>query len=107
MGHHSLSLSWLLQRWIVRLRPLDVATQQQVVASRLLVAQRPSSAAQAKFAAQRRWITSVREEETAAARQTAASNKNVMVAPAAAKRWRAVNKSIDCDLFLLLVSFQV
>merc|ERR1712037_131525 len=98
MGHHSLSLSSLLQRWKVILPPLAVATQAQIVVPRVLVAhQRPISAAQVKPAAQRRWNTSARGEPSAAARQTAASNANVMVAPAAAKGRRAVKKSVDCD----------
>merc|ERR1712192_1798 len=87
---HSLSLSSLIQRWKVRLCRLAVATQAQIVVLRVLVAQRPISAAQVKFAARRRWISSVREEQSAVARQTAASNKNVMDAPAAARGRRAV-----------------
>merc|ERR1712210_438448 len=101
--HHSLSLSSLLQRWKLILRPLQaVATQAQIVVPRALVAQKLSSAAQVKFAAQQRRITCVRGERSAAARQTAASNKNVRIAPAVGKEWLAVNKSIDCDIFLLL-----
>merc|ERR1711971_1480077 len=77
-----------------------VVIQALIAAVRRPAAQRKRNAAQAVIAAQLRWSTTAREGRTAVARQTAASRQNVLAAPVAGKRLRAVKQSDDALLMI-------